>query len=194
MRVLVVEDHTLVREGLVRLLKEALPEVEVRAVGSAEEARPHLDWAERVLLDLSLPGIPGLSFLAELAENYPDLPVVILTAYDEPAFRARAEELGASAFLSKNEPPEKLIEALKGLAPIQAPRLDRLSPTERAVLLLLGQGLSNAEVAERLGIEEKTVYTHRRHLMYKLGLKNASELIRFAALYHAGLATSEKNS
>jgi len=190
-RILVIEDHTLVREGLVRLLEEVLPEAEVRAVASAEEARAHLDWAERVLLDLSLPGLPGLSFLAELAERYPDLPVVVLTAYDEPAFRARAEELGASAFLSKNDPPERLVEALKGLARIEAPLPDWLSPTERTVLLMLGQGLSNAEIAKRLGIEEKTVYTHRRHMMYKLGLKNASELIRFAALYHAGLVPTE---
>jgi len=192
-RILVIEDHTLVREGLVRLLEEVLPEAEVRAVAGAEEALPHLDWAERVLLDLSLPGKPGLAFLAELAESHPDLPVVVLTAYDEPAFRARAEELGASAFLSKNDPPERLVEALRGLASIEAPSPDRLSPTERTVLLLLGQGLSNAEVAERLGIEEKTVYTHRRHLMYKLGIKNASELIRFAALYHTGL-DGKKNS
>ncbi len=187
MRILVVEDHTLVREGLVRLLEEILPGAEIRAVESAEQAASHLDWAERVLLDLSLPGKPGLTFLAELAGSHPDLPVVVLTAYDEPAFKARAEELGASAFLSKNAPPERLVEALKGLASIEAPSPDRLSPTERTVLLLLGQGLSNAEIAEKLGIEEKTVYTHRRHLMFKLGLKNASELIRFATLYHAGL-------
>ncbi len=191
MRILVIEDHTLVREGLVRLLEEVLPEAEVRAVASAEEAEAHLDWAERVLLDLSLPGKPGLAFLAELAESHPDLPVVVLTAYDEPAFKARAEELGASAFLSKNAPPERLVEALRGLASIEAPSPDRLSPTERTVLLLLGQGLSNLEIAERLGIEEKTVYTHRRHLMFKLGLKNASELIRFAALYHAGLPAAQ---
>ena len=187
MRILVVEDHTLVREGLVRILREVLPGAEVRAVGTAEEARGWLDWAERVLLDLSLPGMPGLAFLAEVAESHPDLPVVVLTAYDEPAFMARAEELGASAFLSKNAPPERLVEALRGLGTIAAPPVDRLSPTERTVLLLLGQGLTNAEVARRLGVEEKTVYTHRRHLMYKLGLKNASDLIRFAALYHASL-------
>ncbi len=187
MRVLIVEDHALVREGISRLLQESFPGVVVRAVARAEEAKPHLAWAERVLLDLSLPGKPGLAFLAEIAETYPDLPVIVLTAYDEPAFRSRAEELGASAFLSKNEPPERLIQALNGLLPFEGPRVDRLSPTEREVLLLLGQGLSNLEVARRLGVEEKTVYTHRRHLMYKLGLKNASELIRFAALYHAGM-------
>lgn len=189
MRILVIEDHALVREGLLRLLAEALPEAEVRAVGSAEAASEHLDWAERVLLDLSLPGKPGLGFLAEIAESHPDLPVVILTAYDEPAFRARARQLGASGFLSKNAPPERLVEALRGLLPVQGPAHERLSPTEREVLMLLGQGLSTAEIAERLGIDEKTVYTHRRHVMFKLGLKNAQELLRYATLYHAGLAT-----
>ena len=188
MRILVVEDHRLVREGLVRLLAEVLPGAEVRAVGSAEEAAELLDWAERVLLDLSLPGKQGLAFLAEISESHPDLPVVVLTAYDEPAFKARAEELGASAFLSKNDPPERLVEALKGLGSVGGPQVDLLSPTERTVLLLLGQGLSNAEVASRLGVEEKTVYTHRRHLMFKLGLRSAQDLLRFATLYHAGLA------
>ncbi|HGY09674.1 MAG TPA: response regulator transcription factor [Oceanithermus profundus] len=191
MKILVVEDHAMVREGLVRIIGEALPEAEVLAVGTATEARSHLDWAERVLLDLSLPDQHGLKFLEEVGQSHPDLPVVILTAYDEPAFRTRAAELGAAAFLSKNEAPEILAAALADLSsPPDAgthPRLERLSPTERQVLALFGQGLSNAEVARQLGIEEKTVYTHRRHLMFKLGLRSAQDLLRFATLYHADL-------
>ncbi len=191
MKILVVEDHAMVREGLVRIIEGAIPGAEIRAVGTATEAKGHLDWAERVLLDLSLPDQHGLRFLEEVGQSHPDLPVIILTAYDEPAFRTRAAEAGAAAFLSKNEPPEVLTAALADLsAPPDAgvhPRLERLSPTERQVLALFGQGLSNAEVARHLGIEEKTVYTHRRHLMFKLGLRSAQDLLRFATLYHAGL-------
>lgn len=191
MKILVVEDHAMVREGLVRIIEGALPDAEIRAVGTATEAKGHLDWAERVLLDLSLPDQHGLRFLEEVGQTHPDLPVIILTAYDEPAFRTRAAEAGAAAFLSKNEPPEVLAAALADLsAPPDTgahPRLERLSPTERQVLALFGQGLSNAEVARQLGIEEKTVYTHRRHLMFKLGLRSAQDLLRFATLYHAGL-------
>ncbi len=189
MRILLVEDHHLVREGLTRLLREVLPDAQVRTAGCIAEARERLAWAERVLLDLSLPDGHGLGFLEEIAQQYPDLPVVILTAYDEPAFQRRAAALGAVAFLSKADPPDALRQALvelKGPArPV--PYTDRLSPTEQQVLALLGEGLSTAQIARRLGVEEKTVYTHRRRLMFKLGLKSAQALVRFAALYHTGL-------
>ncbi|WP_287409386.1 response regulator transcription factor, partial [Oceanithermus sp.] len=95
MKILVVEDHAMVREGLVRIIEGALPDADVRAVGTATEAKQHLDWAERVLLDLSLPDQHGLRFLEEIGVSHPDLPVIILTAYDEPAFRTRASEVGA---------------------------------------------------------------------------------------------------
>lgn len=188
MNVLVVEDHQLVREGLVRLLCDALPGSEVRVAATAKEADPHLGWAERLLLDLSLPDTHGLRMLSEVNERFPDLPVIILTAHDETAFRVRARELGAAAFLSKNDSSEALIHALAELSGPDdgggVPRMEKLSPTEREVISLLGEGLINAQIAEKLGIEEKTVYTHRRHLMYKLGLENAQALLRFATLYY----------
>jgi len=192
MRVLVVEDHTMVREALLRLIECELESCETRAAGTATEARKHLDWADRMVLDLSLPDLHGLRFLEQVRDRRPDLPVVVLTAFDEPAFRSRASELGVGAFLSKGEESTRLVSALRQ-PPTEPAReeagsgLEPLSPTEREVLLLLGQGFSNQEVAARLAIDEKTVYTHRRHLMFKLGLSGAQELLRYATLYYAGL-------
>jgi len=189
MRILLVEDHAMVREALARLIECELEGAEVKGVGTATEARGYLDWAERLLLDLSLPDLHGLRFLEEVRRDAPELPVVVLTAFDEAAFRGRAAELGVRAFLSKGDAATDLIAALdldedctEG-----GSELERLSPAEREVLLLLGQGCSNGEVARQMRIDEKTVYSHRRHLMFKLGLEGAQELLRYATLYYAGL-------
>ena len=190
MRVLVVEDHAMIREALVRLIECEVEGSQTVAVGTATEARKHLPWAERLVLDLSLPDLHGMRFLEQVRREYPELPVIVLTAFDEVAFRSRAAELGASAFLSKGDAAARLVAALQDPAaaePGSQNALETLSPTEREVLLLLGQGCSNAEVAEKLAIDEKTVYTHRRHLMFKLGLSGAQELLRYATLYYAGL-------
>ncbi len=189
MRVLVVEDHTMIREALVRLIECEIEGSQTRAAGTATEARKHLGWAERMVLDLSLPDLHGLRFLEQVRREYRELPVIVLTAFDEAAFRNRAAELGASAFLSKSDASERLVEALRHPQgePVAGCALEALSPTEREVLMLLGQGYSNPEVARRLDIDQKTVYTHRRHLMFKLGLAGAQELLRYATLYYASL-------
>jgi len=190
MKVLVVEDHAMIREALVRLIECEIEGSQTRAAGTATEARRHLDWAERMVLDLSLPDLHGLRFLEQVRRERPDLPVIVLTAFDEAAFRSRAAELGVSAFLSKGDAASCLVAALLnpgGGGARAESALEALSPTEREVLLLLGQGYSNIEVARKLAIDEKTVYTHRRHLMFKLGLSGAQELLRYATLYYASL-------
>jgi len=190
MKVLVVEDHAMIREALVHLIKREIDSSQIIAVGTATEAQKHLHWAERLVLDLSLPDLHGLRFMARVRQEQPRLPIIILTAFDEPAFRRRAAELGASAFLSKDNAAADLVASLCN--PILNKNkngylLEILSPTERQVLLLLGQGYSNVEAAQKLAIDEKTVYTHRRHLMFKLGLSGAQELLRYATLYYASL-------
>jgi len=190
MRVLVVEDHAMIREALVRLIECELEGSQTRAAGTATEARKHLNWADRVVLDLSLPDLHGLRFLEQIRQVRANLPVIVLTAFDEAAFRSRAFELGVCTFLSKGDAATDLVAALREPTISNAREenaLETLSPTEREVLLLLGQGHSNAEVAKRLAIDEKTVYTHRRHLMFKLGLGGAQELLRYATLYYASL-------
>jgi len=179
----------MVREALAGLIEDELEEAEVKGVGTATEARGYLNWAERLLLDLSLPDLHGLRFLEQIRRDVPELPVVVLTAFDEAAFRSRAAELGVRAFLFKGEDAAELVAALRldGDRTGDGSGLERLSPTEREVLLLLGQGYSNSEVARQLQMDEKTVYSHRRHLMFKLGLEGAQELLRYATLYYAGL-------
>ncbi len=190
MRVLVVEDHTMIREALVRLIECEIEGSQTMAAGTATEARKHLGWADRMVLDLSLPDLHGLRFLEQVRQERPELPVIVLTAFDEAAFRSRAAEMGVRIFLSKSDTTACLIAALldPGVGePARGSALEKLSPTEREVLLLLGQGYSNVEVARRLGIDDKTVYTHRRHLMFKLGLGGAQELLRYATLYYTSL-------
>ncbi|WP_457636593.1 response regulator transcription factor [Oceanithermus sp.] len=190
MKVLVVEDHVMVREALVRLIQCEIEDSQIREASTATEARRYLPWAERVVLDLSLPDLHDLKFLEQIRREYAALPVVVLTAFDEAAFRKRAAELGVSAFLSKEDASRELIAALRepdaGEVRVGG-ALEALSPTEREVLLLLGQGCSNREVADKLAMDDKTVYSHRRHLMFKLGLDGAQELLRYATLYYAGL-------
>jgi DNA-binding NarL/FixJ family response regulator len=179
----------MIREALVRLIECEIEGSRTRAAGTATEARKHLGWAERMVLDLSLPDLHGLRFLEQVRREYRDLPVIVLTAFDEAAFRNRAAELGVSDFLSKSDASERLVEALRRPGGGEVPggsALEALSPTEREVLMLLGQGYSNPEVARQLAIDQKTVYTQRRHLMFKLGLVGAQELLRYATLYYAG--------
>ncbi len=191
MKILIVDEHLMFRQGLAALLSRELAEVELRHAGTATEARRRLGWAERVTLGLSLPDQHGLRFLREIRPDYPELPVIVLTAFDEKAFRRRAAELGAAAFICKRQPFAEVLAAL--LHPQGCGEaadwsgLEPLSEAEREVLLLLGQGLANSEVAERLGIRLKTVYSYRRQLLLKLALPGASCLLRYAALYYSSL-------
>ncbi|MBB6096860.1 DNA-binding NarL/FixJ family response regulator [Deinobacterium chartae] len=188
MRVLIVEDHSLVRTGLRHLVEEALPGAQVREAASLSEARLRLEDIDHVLLDLSLPDGSGLDLLAEIGQR---VAVTVLTAFDSPAFRRRARDLGARAFLSKDARPEELRGALLGL--LEPPSVrghERLTPRELEVLRELGAGRSSAQIARQLGMDEKTLYTHRRHLMQKLGLDGTAALLRYATLYWLGQGRS----
>ena len=206
MRVLIVDDHTLVRAGLGRLLQSF---VNVDVVGEASNADQAVDLAEfhrpdLVLMDLSLPGRTGLEALSAILERLPQTRVVMMSMHDDPMLVRDALDRGAAGFVLKDAAPMELELALRAamsgelfLSPrissrMIAPLIGRgraekpqgvagLPPRQREILARLGRGQSSKEIAAELGISVKTVETHRARMMETLGLRRASELVLLAA-------------
>lgn len=202
MRVLIVDDHTLVRAGIRRLL-ESLAEVQVVAEASDGDqalAQAQLHLPDVVLLDLSLPGRSGFEVISELRRKVPQAKIVIMSMHDDASHVREALDRGAIGFVVKEAAPAELELALRAAASGQtflspkvsagllAPTLrnDRgsgvsaLSPRQREILRALGRGKSSKEIASDLGISVKTVETHRARMMETLGCRRASELLRLA--------------
>jgi DNA-binding NarL/FixJ family response regulator len=195
-RVLVADDHRLMREGTAALISA---DERIEVVGLASDGGEAVALAERrrpdvVLLDLNMPGVGGLEACAKLRED--DGPeVLMLTVSDEEPDLYAALRVGAAGYLTKDMPPADLIEAVLAvargeprIAPAMATRmlsepdpLEALSARERDVLGLIAEGLRNREIAERLVISETTVKTHVRHVLEKLRFRNRSEAAAFAA-------------
>lgn len=199
MRLLIADDHTLVRAGLRRLLEE-IPAVEV--IGEADSGEALLEMALRqtpdaVIIDLQMPGLNGLQTAERLLLQRPRLPVVILSMHDNPAYVRRAFEIGVLGFVLKNSAPVELGMALRAAAQGRrfvsselaarmfaderavAP-LEALTERQRQVLERIAAGMSTREIAADLGLSVKTVETHRARIMERLGLRNHRELMRFA--------------
>jgi two-component system nitrate/nitrite response regulator NarL len=209
-RVLVADDHRLMREGTAALF-DADERLEV--VGLASDGREAIELAGRrdpdvVLLDLNMPGVGGLEACAALRERDSAPEVLMLTVSDEEPDLYAALRVGASGYLLKDMAPSELIEAVLAvsrgeprIAPEMASRmlaelgrgsegaprdpLESLSDREREVLALMADGLRNREIAERLVISEATVKTHVRHVLEKLRLRNRAEAAAFAARHLA---------
>ena len=200
-RVLICDDHALVRSGLRRLL-EAEPEIEV--VGEAAEADEALEQlaARRpdvLLLDVVLPNRSGIEALPDLIAASPTTRVLILSMQDDPSYVRQAFAAGASGYLLKEAADSELIQAVRDVAesrryvhPLLGARLaaaeavpdsrptDRLSEREHEVLHLLALGHTNHEIAKLLFISIRTAETHRARIMQKLGLSTRAEIVRYA--------------
>jgi len=198
-RVLVCDDHALLRAGLRRLL-ESHRDIEVAGEASnADEAVERAAALEPdvVLLDIVMPGRNGIEALPDILSAAPETRVLVLSMQDDPSYVRRAFAAGASGYLLKEAADEELIEAVREvaegrryvhpllgakLASAEAPSADGsdpLSGREREVLRLLALGHTNQEIAALLFISVRTAETHRAHIMRKLGLSTRAEIVRY---------------
>jgi two-component system invasion response regulator UvrY len=201
-RVLIADDHEIVRRGLrdiltTRLGKEAVSEA--KDAGEAINLLIKKDW-DLVLLDINMPGRSGLEVLEESKRLQPKTPVLVLTAYPEAQFAIRSFKLGASGYLTKQSVSDELVTAVKrilaggkyvtaSLAERLASRLgdtggqaphEALSNRELQVLRLIAVGKSMKDVADEMALSEKTVATYRTRISEKAGLKTNVEIARYA--------------
>jgi DNA-binding NarL/FixJ family response regulator len=202
-RVLLVDDQPLIRAGL-RMLCDAEPDLEV--VGEAGDGREAITLAERlapdvVVMDLRMPGVDGISATSRILASRPAIRVLVLTTFGDDDHLYPALTAGACGFLLKDAPPADLLDGIRRAAAgdgafsrdvlrrlvdramssrAPGPRNDNLTARERAVLDLVGEGLSNAEIAERLHIGVTTVKTHITALMTKTDSPNRVRLALYA--------------
>jgi two-component system, NarL family, invasion response regulator UvrY len=199
MKVLLVDDHSVVRSGL-RALLTSVAEIHVSEAATGRDAllRLRLDRPDLVLLDLNLPGIGGLELLRRMLAEHPDVRILVLSMHAEPLYATRAMELGARGYLSKHASAEELLIAVRRTveggryienAIAQELALRAVSPghglpdlTERdiEIMRLLAQGMGLAEIADALGIGYKTVANACSHIKAKLGVARTNDLIRLA--------------
>jgi len=199
-RILIADDHFFVRKGLQQVLSERFPDIEF---GEAEDGQKALQavWAEDwdvMLLDISMPGRGGLDTLKEVKQTKPKLPVIILSMHPEDQFAIRVMKLGACAYIRKDSAGSELVKgvecALKGgryitqvLAGKLADNLNRpdtpheeLSDREYQVMILLASGKTVKEAGAHLALSVKTISTYRTRILEKTGLKNNSQIMRYA--------------
>jgi two-component system response regulator NreC len=204
-KVVLVDDHAVVRSGL-RLLLEAHDDIEV--VGEAGNAKDAIFRARALkpdvmLLDVVMPGDSGIDVLPDLLKESPDTKVLVLSMQDDPSYVREAFAAGASGYVLKEAADEEVVSAVREIAdggryvhPALGARLvaaeaqeraaadaDPLSEREREVLRLLALGHTNQEIAQTLYISVRTAESHRAHIMQKLRLSSRAELVRYALLH-----------
>ena len=207
-RVLLVDDHAVVREGL-RAFLELQEGIEV--AGEAADGQAGVAAAERlrpdvVLMDLVMPRLDGVGAMRELRSRLPDVKVIVLTSFADDEMLLPAVQAGAAGYLLKNAQPQELARAVRAAhageavvdphiaarlldsiaQPAGEPPADQLTPREQEVLELIARGLSNKRIARELGIAEKTVKTHAGHVFAKLGVTDRTQAALLAV--RTGLA------
>ncbi len=215
-KVLLVDDHVVVRQGL-KALFASEPDVEV--IGEAGNGREALGCIPKlqpnvILMDISMPGLNGIEATRQIRHNHPDIKVVVLSMHANEEYVFQVLQAGASGYVLKQSDSMEVLTAIRAALsggsflspPIsraviddyvrraeargQGGDLELLTSRQREVLQLLAEGLSNQEIAKQLSISIKTVETHRSNMMNKLGVSNKTELIKYAL--RKGWATLEK--
>lgn len=215
-RVLIVDDHPMMRTGLAQLIGS---EPDLKVVAEADNARQGLEAVSKlaldlVLLDISLPDKSGLELLKDIRAVRPELPVLVVSMHDELVFAERVLRAGGRGYIMKQEGGQKYLQAIRQVlagqiyvsekmsarilenlsgSPAQktgTSPVQRLSDREFEVFQLIGQGLGTREIAQRLHLSVKTIEVHRINIKEKLQVKTATELVRFAVRWADAQAKS----
>jgi two-component system invasion response regulator UvrY len=202
LKILVADDHTIVREGLKQILGEVADMIVAGEASDGSETlrRIREDHYDLVLLDISMPGIGGLDVLKHLRSEKPDLPVLMLSMYPEEQYAVRTLKAGASGYLTKQSASDELIAAIRkvssggkyvtsSLAEKLASRLDtysdkpvheRLSDREYQVVRMIASGKTVTEIADELSLSVKTISTNRTRALTTMGMKTNAEITYYA--------------
>ena len=206
MRILIADDHQLIRKGLEELLKRGFPDAtfgEARDVEEVlENVRGH-SW-DVIILDISMPGRSGLDALKEIRIQRPNLPVLVLSMHPEKQYGKRVLKAGASGYINKDSAPDELINAIRkvvsggkyvsatlaealafDLGP-DSERIphERLSDREIEVLRLIASGKSVSQIADALHLSVTTISTYRARILHKMSMRSTAELIHYAISNH----------
>jgi DNA-binding NarL/FixJ family response regulator len=206
-RVLIVDDHAIVRDGIRALLGRA---EDIEVVGAAGSGRDAIGLARSlspdiILMDIAMPDLGGLEATLEIHKERPGSRVIVLSQYSDPEYVRRALKSGASGYVLKKAAGADLVSAIRAVhhgglvldpdvardaitgeratpeaVAAQEDPYERLTDREKQVLKLVAEGHSNKTVAELLGISVKTAMSHREHVMFKLRAHNRTDVIRFA--------------
>lgn len=203
-RVLIADDHQLLRDGLKKMLSE---ESSIEIIGEAGNGKEVLAFlsthqADVVLMDINMPEMDGVTATAQVSKKYPQVKILALTMLEQGSFIQLMLRNGAAGYLSKNTSKEELVNAIQTvyagkrylgahatdvlLATVSRQQsgsrtlLPQLTRREREVLNLIMQGMSDAEISEKLFVSPSTIESHRKNLRSKLGAKNSAEIVRIA--------------
>ncbi|MEM0961217.1 MAG: response regulator transcription factor [Bacteroidota bacterium] len=214
-RILLVDDHPLLRQGIAQTL-EIEPDLEVAGqAGDAEEALASFDEVapDLVITDISLPGMNGLELLKNLLARRPDLPILVVSRHDEDLYAERAVRAGARGYVSKLAAGDDIVSAVRrvlrggihlseelkdrmlfgaaaGVKDATQSPLEVLSDRELEVFEMTGRGVATREIADRLHLSVKTVESYRSRIKAKLGLANGTELMKHAVTWVEGEGAS----
>ncbi len=207
-RILIVDDHPIFTMGMAELINQ---EAALTVCGSADDiatARRAIAQLtpDLIILDISLKTGNGMDLIEEMAQRYPALPILVLSMHDETIWAERCIRAGAKGYLMKQEAPESVVLAIEKILAGQihvsdqimgqilgqltrqpekgnVPPVDRLTDRELQVLQFIGKGLTTREIAGRMNLSVKTIGTYRERIKDKLGLRSATELLRYAVLW-----------
>ncbi len=210
-RFIIADDHPLFRAALKHILEREMPEVELAEAGTLDEVVEAAGTAETdlILLDLKMPGVQGFSGLIYLRAQFPDIPVVVVSASEEAAIIRRAISFGASGFIRKSASAQQMQAALRAVlagelavpedisldAPEEqddiARRLSTLTPQQMRVLMMLREGLLNKQIAYELGVSEATIKAHVSAILQKLGVESRTQAVIAASRVDGALISPD---
>ncbi len=201
-KILIVDDHSILRKGIIKSLSASFPDVEFGEAGSAAETMRLIQKArwDLLILDINMPGRTGLEILKDIKESKPEIPVIVFTMYPEDQFALRTIKAGASAYLTKDISPDEFAQAIRtvlktgryfspAIMELLANEItgdhknnshEVLSDREYQVFLNIASGMSVSSIAEKLSLSVKTISVYRSNILKKMNLKNNSEITHYA--------------